>query len=263
MMSQDEDTGAQKPTLGREPVRLRSEPHSESNLQPATGWALSLLGEARPYQVQPGRQERVWRELQTTRPRQAVRLRWAFAGASILVCALFASAALAQWPAWLARSIGSTPTLDTSRTETPAAVPDRRAHRWPVERPTQAEAPPPAADVSPPPSVPSGQTFPSVRPRHAARPTAPEDTGPLLEAMRALRVEQNPMRARALLSSYLERHPRGKLSEEALAMLVEAAVAHHDSDASALAARFYKLYPRSPFRGQIKRILSTGAARSQ
>jgi hypothetical protein len=34
-------------------------------------------------------------------------------------------------------------------------------------------------------------------------------------------------------------------------MLVEAAAAHHDSDASALVARYHKLYPRGTFRGLV------------
>jgi outer membrane protein assembly factor BamD (BamD/ComL family) len=69
--------------------------------------------------------------------------------------------------------------------------------------------------------------------------------------MRALRVERNPVRARALLTAYLDRHPKGELSEEALVMLVEAAAAHHDSDAQALVARYHKLYPRGTFRGLV------------
>jgi outer membrane protein assembly factor BamD (BamD/ComL family) len=58
------------------------------------------------------------------------------------------------------------------------------------------------------------------------------------------------------LSSYLDQHPQGELAEEARVMLIEAAVAHHDGDAAALAARFFKLHPRSPFRGQVERTLA-------
>jgi outer membrane protein assembly factor BamD (BamD/ComL family) len=80
--------------------------------------------------------------------------------------------------------------------------------------------------------------------------------GPLLDAMRALRVERNPLRARALLTAYLERHPKGELSEEALVMLIEAAAGNHDSDAQALAARYLRLYPQGPFRGMVERMLA-------
>ena len=66
--------------------------------------------------------------------------------------------------------------------------------------------------------------------------------------MRALRLDHNPVRARALLATYLERHPNGALAEEALALTIEAAVAHHDGDAAALGARYLRRYPAGPFR---------------
>ena len=56
------------------------------------------------------------------------------------------------------------------------------------------------------------------------------------------------MRARALLARYLGRHPNGALAEEALALSIEAAVAHHDADAAALGARYLQRYPAGPFR---------------
>jgi hypothetical protein len=96
----------------------------------------------------------------------------------------------------------------------------------------------------------------SAHPRRQANPNGTEDTGPLLEAMRALRIDHNPVRARELLTDYLAQHPRGFLAEEALVMLVEAAAAHHDSDAGALVARYHRLYPDGAFRGQVERISS-------
>jgi len=98
--------------------------------------------------------------------------------------------------------------------------------------------------------------------KRASKASSPEDLGLLLDAMRALRVERNPARARALLTAYLDRHPKGELSEEALVMLVEAAVAHHDGDASALVARYHKLYPRGVFRGLVEQS-ATSKGRSQ
>ena len=66
--------------------------------------------------------------------------------------------------------------------------------------------------------------------------------------MRALRLDHDPVRARGLLAKYLERHPNGALAEEALALTIEAAVAHHDGDAAALGARYLRRYPAGPFR---------------
>lgn len=70
----------------------------------------------------------------------------------------------------------------------------------------------------------------------------------MLAGMRALRVDHDPARARGLLATYLQRHPNGALAEEALALTIEAAVAHHDGDAAALGARYLRRYPAGPFR---------------
>jgi hypothetical protein len=86
-----------------------------------------------------------------------------------------------------------------------------------------------------------------------------DDTTPVLQAMRALRVEGNPARARVLLSRYLDRSPRGTLAEEALAMSIEAATAHRDDDASAMARRYLRLYPAGHFSKLARQTLNGGA----
>jgi hypothetical protein len=117
--------------------------------------------------------------------------------------------------------------------------------------------------------VPAGHALLSASPvvaphaRRAAPSATGEDTSPVLEAMRALRLEGNPVRARALLAKYLERHPGGTLAEEALAMSIEAAVAHHDVDAGTLSARYLRLYPAGPFRGLARRTLATPPSASR
>lgn len=100
----------------------------------------------------------------------------------------------------------------------------------------------------------------------ASSPAAPvmaadagDDTTPVLEAMRALRVEGNPARARRLLAGYLEHHPNGSLAEEALAMSIEAAVAHEDDDAPVLARKYVRRYPSGHFSAVARRTLD-GAA---
>jgi hypothetical protein len=95
------------------------------------------------------------------------------------------------------------------------------------------------------------------RPRQAARAAAGgEDTTIVLEAMRALRLQHNPVRARALLARYLDRYPNGTLAEEALAMSIEAAVAHQDADAATLASRYLSRYPNGPFHGLARQTLA-------
>ena len=95
-----------------------------------------------------------------------------------------------------------------------------------------------------------------VRARRAAPVATTEDTSTIMEAMRALRVERNPARARQLLGRYLEQYPNGALAEEALALSLEAAVARGDGDAAALAARYLKLYPTGPFQALARQTLA-------
>jgi hypothetical protein len=108
--------------------------------------------------------------------------------------------------------------------------------------------------VAPPPApIVIRESAAAPRARHLAPPaaTAPQaetESQVVLQAMRALRLEKNPVRARALLAKYLERNPSGALAEEALALSIEAAVAHHDPDAAALGARYLRRYPSGPFR---------------
>jgi len=217
---------------------------------PSAKWALSLLREATPYQSPPGRKERAWLALPAERSYRTAKLRLAFAGAALVVCGLCASAALAQWPAWLAHALDRI--VASAASPTPVA-PAPRLRQAPSERPAVPSLlPSPTVEpvaVSQPQT--SEETVSAARPKRATKATSPEDLGLLLDAMRALRVERNPVRARALLTAYLDRHPKGELSEEALVMLVEAAAAHHDSDAQALVARYHKLYPRGTFRGLV------------
>jgi len=100
----------------------------------------------------------------------------------------------------------------------------------------------------------ASQVTPVTAPAPAA-PSQADDTTPVLEAMRALRVEANPVRARRLLAGYLDRHPAGSLAEEALAMSIEAAVAHRDDDAPALARTYVRRYPAGHFSALARRTL--------
>ena len=235
--------------LEQDPARLSMEPDNAAD--PSVRWAVSLLREATPYQSAPGQKERVWLALPAARSYGPARLRIAFAVAAWLVCGICTSAALAQWPTWLAHAIDSIVPSATTLPPPPAA---QRLRHAPSERPVLPDMLSPTAPE--PIAMPQPQTSDGpasvARPKRASKAAQPDDLGLLLDAMRALRVERNPVRARALLSAYLERHPKGELAEEALVMLVESAVAHHDSDASALVARYHKLYPRGVFRGLVE-----------
>jgi hypothetical protein len=254
MMSRQQPPPTGQDTPEQDPVRLCVD--QDSVRDPSAEWALSLLRETTPYQAPAGRKERVWLALPRTGSHRPARLlRFALAAAALLVSGVCTSAAVAQWPAWLADVIDRIVPSAPSPTPT---TPANRLRQAPSERPpAPVLLPLPApGPVATPPTPTSEGMASSARLKRASRPASPEDMGPLLEAMRALRVERNPVRARVLLTAYLDRHPKGELSEEALVMLIEAAAGNGDSDAPALAARYLKLYPRGAFRGMVERMLA-------
>lgn len=255
MTSHDEKTPS-APAAEQRPTPLRAGADA-SVRDPVAQWAVSLLAQAEPYQEVPGRRERVWLGLRSRRLRRPLRWQLGFAALALSAGAAFASA-LAGWPTWLARLAGRT---SSAPPPTTVARPTVEPTTPPAVAPPTAEVPAPAAST-PVPSAAGNPVPQSAHPRRQANANTnanangTEDTGPLLEAMRALRIEHNPVRARQLLTDYLGQHPRGFLAEEALVMLVEAAAAHHDSDAAALVARYHRLYPDGAFRGQVERISS-------
>ena len=204
-------------------------------------------------------------------PRRTAPLVLRLAVMAFVLCGFAAvvSAALGHWPDWMARAyervVGEPPAGAP-----PAAARARRAtHRRPrgavVCAGAAAEIAVPVAEESPAPSVvpslsplvsapaerrASHDTVAAPRARHAAAPPAQptsEDASAVAAAMRALRVEKDPARARGLLSAISAEHPNGALAEEALAMSIEAAIAHHDTDVAALASRYLRLYPHGSF----------------
>jgi hypothetical protein len=85
------------------------------------------------------------------------------------------------------------------------------------------------------------------RPQPEAR-TAGEDPTQVLEAVRALRKQGDAAKAQALLDRYLDANPRGALSEDALALSIEAAAARKDPRAAVYARRYLERFPHGRFR---------------
>lgn len=224
------------------------------------------------------------------------RLTFATAAALVVVCGTaFASAALGHWPIWAKMkaklaydSLLGAP-ADTAETTSKSPVAMRRPARLPGsgtaptvlalprEAPVAALEPTAALGLAEASSADAsragsrdgetgrrhdsglaraGRRSPSVA---VAIPPGTEDAGPVLAAVRALRRDHNPVRARALLNGYLSAHPDGALVEEALAISIEAAVANRDADANSLALRYLRLYPSGPFHGLAERALAAGS----
>jgi hypothetical protein len=252
-----------------------------ADADPSLSPALDLLRAATPYEAPPGRKQRVRAALVAARaPRRFhLVLRPVVVFGVLVSFGAIASAGLGHWPSWVRRAyerlvpapapvtVASAPPRE-HRTRRPRA-PEIAAPE--VEGPA-AELVAPAAPAVPPATVllPSraGATVPRVataarrhelatpRLRPAAAPDdAREQTGPVLAAMQALRRDHDPVRARALLDPYLARHPNGALAEEALAISIEAAAAHHDPDAPDLASRYLARYPTGPFSRLARQML--------
>ena len=121
----------------------------------------------------------------------------------------------------------------------------------------QPPAAPRVAPLVPQSATPLPEAFPDrSRARRLDKPRAGEDPSQVAEAVRALRKQGDAARAQALLDRYLRENPRGALSEDALALSIEAAVARKDPRASEYARRYLARYPQGRFRGMAERVLS-------
>jgi hypothetical protein len=261
---EDNPPGAGTASGGAEgPRRLLDDPYIEG--KGSAAWAVALLRGAAPYRAPAGRKQRVQLRLgHTPRPHAPLLLRLAVMGVVLFGFAAIVSAALGRWPDWAARAyerVAGTPPTGAARSS-------KSAHARAVRReepPATSAIDPPAIEVqSEAPAAAQPVHRPSrdamVRPRRTAAAVAPaagEDASAVSAAMRALRVERNPARARALLARYLGEHPNGSLAEEALAMSIEAAIAHHDADVASLAARYLRLYPRGSFQALARQALES------
>jgi hypothetical protein len=255
MSAQDEDPpGARRASTDRaEPARLVEDPAVRADVSAA--WALGLLRGAEPYQAPAGRKQRVQLRLGHT-PRRRAPLLLRLAVMALVLCggAAIVSAALGDWPGWMARAyerVVGKPPAGRAPTRARAIAPPAAAREI---QPMVSAAP---IAHAPEPRLQRDAIAP--RPRRAATSsTAPigEDTSAVSAAMRALRVERNPARARGLLARYLSEHPNGNLAEEALAMSIEAAIAHHDADVADLANRYLRTYPQGSFQTLARQALA-------
>jgi hypothetical protein len=124
-----------------------------------------------------------------------------------------------------------------------SSAPDDRAE---TVDPVAAEA------VDPPPTA----AHPASRSVAHAHPDSSEDATHVVEAIQALRTDRDPSRAQGLLSDYLKTHPHGVLSEDALALSIEAASAQHDPRAADYARRYLAKFPHGKYRDLANRAVA-------
>jgi hypothetical protein len=210
--------------------------------EPGLDTLTELVKQTEPYRSNPFAKRLVQSRLaRALEQGQGVRRSWlrpTLVGAGVLL--LGATAAAAAGYRWL-----------------PGGAPER------LEPPQVSVVPSPLEPRAVTPAVPAA---PAVLPEpvavekpaeaRPAKPRAGEDPTQVAEAVRALRKQGDPARAQALLDQYLKSNPRGALSEDALALSIEAAVARKDPRAADYARRYLTRYPNGRFRVQAERALA-------
>jgi hypothetical protein len=258
----------QEEKVGNAPLDRLIEEVPDPGQEPPTNWATELVRSADPFVVPPGSKRRVQLALEHRRPARARAplLRPALVAAILLSGGAIASAALTHWPATIIRHyqrVGQRPIPTTAITERVASRTSLPPAPATVPEPAPAPTPISSSVITRQMARSSGGSPDPVRSTRTTAPWHGEDPSLVAEAMRALRLAHDPVRARTLAATYLERHPHGALAEEALAISIQAALEHRDPDARQLGADYLKSHPTGQLRWLAERALASGAASSR
>jgi hypothetical protein len=209
-----------------------------------------LLRTAEPYQADPFRKRRVLVKVLGAAGGARI-VRWPrLVTAGVLLTATAAAAASGGLSRGYEAIFGS-PAAETAPASSPA-VSDVALPPEPTPRLEPAlVAPDPTPEVDAKAQPPSKE-----RVRASSKPSEnPEDAAAVLDAIRALRKERDPARAERLLGEYMKSNPNGVLSEDALALSIEAAAAKRDPRAADYARRYLARYPQGKYRAVAQRAL--------
>jgi hypothetical protein len=217
--------------------------------------AIDLLRATEPLQVSPFARARVRAALGRER---AARAPWLLRPATIVAFLLagVTVAGAALGPRLLARR-AATPAPAPAAAKAPVA-PVVEAVELPVAAPVVEQAPEPRA--RPARHVAAKAPTPVAAVEAPAAPTPTDDPTLVATALRALRREHDAARAGALVDEYLRRWPSGALTEEAMALAVEAAAARHDARTATLATRYLARFPNGRFRDVVAAARAAAAA---
>jgi len=214
----------------------------------------AFLTKAEPFQSPTGAKQRVRARLLGA----PVRARGPWLLRPIAVFGLLTFVAVASAAAWRSTRKAHAPEMGVVKSE----------HAQDVAAPIELAAPPKAPAVlddpkegtarAPEPSVAKIATDPQTpSSAHRAESAASAEASVLFEATGALRRDGDAARASRILDDYFRRFPHGALSEEALALAIDAASARGDaSRARVLAKRYLDQFPRGNFRGKAERVLA-------
>jgi hypothetical protein len=230
----------------------------ESGLDSTDELLANLFRTAAPFQPDPFRKRRVLVNLSRIDSQRAPRFWLRPVVVAALLVSGTATAALGhRYVAQGGNLLGLTapsPSLAQSGQSAPKPIKHRPVARQGTSSDAQADD---SAAVEPPAATVEAPSAPHVAPRGAsrARPESSEDATHVAEAIQALRTERDPSRARELLNDYLKTHPNGVLSEDALALSIEAASAQHDPRAADYARRYLAKFPRGKYRDLANRAI--------
>ena len=217
-----------------------------------------LFAKAEPTRIDPFRKRRILVNLSKRAGARPLGGRVAVA-ASLLLGATIAAATVGRSPikaAWSNLRGGHTVALDSSRQRASQDLTGSPANR--VEETTNAQVLPgsSSSQLTAVPENPTGSV--SAQPRSNAEPSRAannQDPSQVALAIRALRNDHDPVRARKLLSRYLQTQPQGALAEDALALSIEAAAATNDSKTADIARVYLAKYPNGRYQAMAVKAL--------
>lgn len=150
--------------------------------------------------------------------------------------------------------------------------PEVHAPRQLAPAPVVARAPEPEQPAQPEAEVSEVAATAPAKPQHKLRthhvakrgkaqapqatPAPGEDPTRVVQAIRALRQQGDAAKAQGLLNDYMKKNPNGLLSEEALALSIEAAHTRKDPKAKSYARRYLARFPGGRHSAFAKRVLA-------
>jgi hypothetical protein len=235
---------------GPAPTPLRGSDGLES---PELKLGAKLLARVGPLPRSEQRRRRVWARLGATSTASGVRARASrLALAGVLLAAASSAALGYYWQQGRARPLITSPAPAQGSVQRSPGIPPARV---------SVGTPDPEPAVAGPeqvPSSPAPRTKADSRPNVVkTRPAEAEAEAQLLvEAMRARR-DGNSKKVSELVDAYRAKHPKGALSEEALILAIESAVARRSSSTSALASEYLTRFPGGRFSAQARRAFGS------
>ena len=223
-----------------------------------------LFRSAPPFEADPFRKRRVLVGLERAQRRVVSRFWLKPAVVALVALVLMSSTAMAALGhrsmarVWVFLGVGSAsqPTLVHSAAAPRLSAPPAIGLAAPVTPQASEQtpaAPEPAASAARP-------ALKGVSGLSHARAESSEDATRVVEAIQALRTGRDPSRAQALLNEYMKAQPHGVLSEDALALSIEAASAQHDPRAADYARRYLASFPKGKYRTLANRALEKAAS---